>query len=206
MVKYCYAVFVDRENLASDCFQGSCGVKYCYAVFVDRENLASDCFQWCCGVKYCYAVFVDRENLALETFQDCFVVMCSLTIPMYSVDRENLASDCSQWCCVVKYCYAVFVDRENLASDCFQGCFVVTCTLCAFISLVWLREQILHGGGPDWLEHDNQAANHARVGWIGVLIPPHQTVGGHARQPTEEGPVSYYVGFEDLRLPCKTEV
>ncbi|XP_067651027.1 E3 ubiquitin-protein ligase MARCHF6-like [Haliotis asinina] len=48
------------------------------------------------------------------------------------------------------------LSTENLASDCFQGCFVVTCTLCAFISLVWLREQILHGGGPDWLEQDNQ--------------------------------------------------
>ncbi|KAK2148324.1 hypothetical protein LSH36_502g01051 [Paralvinella palmiformis] len=51
--------------------------------------------------------------------------------------------------------------RENLVSDCFQGCFVVTCTLCAFISLVWLREQILHGRGPDWLdpEPDIAAAN-----------------------------------------------
>ncbi|BFZ13209.1 hypothetical protein BsWGS_16248 [Bradybaena similaris] len=44
------------------------------------------------------------------------------------------------------------LSTENLAGDCFQGCLVVTCTLCAFISLVWLREQILHGGGPDWLE------------------------------------------------------
>ncbi|VEN59704.1 unnamed protein product [Callosobruchus maculatus] len=35
---------------------------------------------------------------------------------------------------------------ENLASDIFQGCFVVTCTLLAFAGLVWLREQILHGG------------------------------------------------------------
>lgn len=31
---------------------------------------------------------------------------------------------------------------------------MVLCTLCAFIGLVWLREQILHGGGPDWLEQD----------------------------------------------------
>ncbi|XP_050395174.1 E3 ubiquitin-protein ligase MARCHF6 [Patella vulgata] len=54
------------------------------------------------------------------------------------------------------------LSTENLASDCFQGCFVVTCTLCAFISLVWLREQILHGGGPDWLEQDNQQANQQR--------------------------------------------
>ena len=51
---------------------------------------------------------------------------------------------------------------ENIASDCFHGCFVVTCTLCAFISLVWLREQILHGGGPDWLEQDVQGGQ-ARV-------------------------------------------
>lgn len=41
---------------------------------------------------------------------------------------------------------------ENIGSDIFQGCFVVTCTLFAFAGLVWLREQILHGGGPEWLQ------------------------------------------------------
>lgn len=46
---------------------------------------------------------------------------------------------------------------ENIAPDLFRGCFVVTCTLFAFIGLVWLREQILHGGGPDWLERDDPA-------------------------------------------------
>ncbi|XP_018323942.1 E3 ubiquitin-protein ligase MARCH6-like [Agrilus planipennis] len=46
---------------------------------------------------------------------------------------------------------------DNIGADIFQGCFVVTCTLFAFIGLVWLREQILHGGGPDWLEHDRLA-------------------------------------------------
>ncbi|XP_037719740.1 E3 ubiquitin-protein ligase MARCHF6 [Drosophila subpulchrella] len=44
---------------------------------------------------------------------------------------------------------------ENLAADAFRGCFVVTCTLLSFIGLVWLREQILHGGGPDWLERED---------------------------------------------------
>ncbi|XP_050301508.1 E3 ubiquitin-protein ligase MARCHF6 [Anthonomus grandis grandis] len=43
------------------------------------------------------------------------------------------------------------LSNENLAADIFQGCFVVCCTLFAFAGLVWLREQILHGGGPDWL-------------------------------------------------------
>ncbi|KAH8407798.1 hypothetical protein KR215_001429, partial [Drosophila sulfurigaster] len=47
---------------------------------------------------------------------------------------------------------------ENLAEDAFRGCFVVTCTLLSFIGLVWLREQILHGGGPDWLERDEAPA------------------------------------------------
>lgn len=42
---------------------------------------------------------------------------------------------------------------DNLAADVFRGGFVVTCTLFVFIGLVWLREQILHGGGPEWLEH-----------------------------------------------------
>lgn len=53
--------------------------------------------------------------------------------------------------------------RENLLADCLQGCFVVTCTLCAFISLVWLREQIVHGGAPQWLEqHQPPPPNQAR--------------------------------------------
>ena len=59
---------------------------------------------------------------------------------------------------------------ENIAIDVFRGCFVVTCTLFTFIGLVWLREQIIHGGGPEWLERDdvppvepnaNEAANGA---------------------------------------------
>uniref|UniRef100_A0A8C5C142 RING-type E3 ubiquitin transferase n=1 Tax=Gadus morhua TaxID=8049 RepID=A0A8C5C142_GADMO len=54
------------------------------------------------------------------------------------------------------------LSTENLLADCLQGCFVVTCTLCAFISLVWLREQIVHGGAPHWLEqHQAQQANAA---------------------------------------------
>ncbi|KAM7378800.1 hypothetical protein PAMP_004398 [Pampus punctatissimus] len=46
------------------------------------------------------------------------------------------------------------LSTHNLLADCLQGCFVVTCTLCAFISLVWLREQIVHGGAPQWLEQN----------------------------------------------------
>jgi E3 ubiquitin-protein ligase MARCH6 len=44
------------------------------------------------------------------------------------------------------------LSTENVVADILQGCFVVLCSLGAFISLVWLREQILSGGGPDWLQ------------------------------------------------------
>lgn len=58
---------------------------------------------------------------------------------------------------------------ENIAADVFRGCFVVTCTLFAFIGLIWLREQILHGGGPDWLERDDPAPLNDNVdGMAGV--------------------------------------
>ncbi|ODN03068.1 E3 ubiquitin-protein ligase MARCH6 [Orchesella cincta] len=44
------------------------------------------------------------------------------------------------------------LSTENLLSDIFHGCIVVMCTLCVFISLVWLREHMMHGGAPEWLE------------------------------------------------------
>lgn len=47
------------------------------------------------------------------------------------------------------------LSTENISSDIFHGCFVISCTLFTFLGLVWLREQILHAGGPDWLERDN---------------------------------------------------
>ena len=59
-------------------------------------------------------------------------------------------------CVYVRESNTILTYRDNLVSDIFHGCFVVTCTLSAFISLVWLREQILHGGGPDWLDQDIQ--------------------------------------------------
>jgi hypothetical protein len=82
-------------------------------------------------------------------------------------------------CCVIDYNYMLQVltlpldilALENVASDVFHGCFVVTCTLFAFIGLVWLREQILHGGGPDWLERDN---NNIPAAAGDILLPPAQ--------------------------------
>ncbi|RNA37476.1 E3 ubiquitin- ligase MARCH6 [Brachionus plicatilis] len=45
------------------------------------------------------------------------------------------------------------LSTDNIMGDILQGAFVVLCSLGAFISLVWLREQILSGGGPEWLEN-----------------------------------------------------
>lgn len=49
------------------------------------------------------------------------------------------------------------LSTENIIVDILQGCFVVLCSLAAFISLVWLREQILSGGGPEWLNQNEMA-------------------------------------------------
>ena len=73
------------------------------------------------------------------------------------------------------------VFRENIASDILQGCAVVTLTLLAFIGLVWLREQILHGGGPEWLEME--------PGGINVEVqqlPPQQQGPVQGPQPQQE--------------------
>eukprot|EP00058_Branchiostoma_floridae_P019098 XP_002604587.1 hypothetical protein BRAFLDRAFT_92810 [Branchiostoma floridae] len=64
------------------------------------------------------------------------------------------------------------LSTENLMSDCLQGCFVVTCSLCAFISLVWLREQIVHGGGPQWLEQQNNQDEPAPAAPANNAPPP----------------------------------
>lgn len=48
------------------------------------------------------------------------------------------------------------LSTENITSDTFQGCLVVTCTLFAFAGLVWLREQIIHGGGPEWMQREEE--------------------------------------------------
>ena len=44
------------------------------------------------------------------------------------------------------------VSTDRLVSDVLQGGLVVFCSLGAFICLLWLREQILTGGGPAWLQ------------------------------------------------------
>ncbi|XP_076818260.1 E3 ubiquitin-protein ligase MARCHF6-like [Clavelina lepadiformis] len=43
------------------------------------------------------------------------------------------------------------LSTKNIGQDILHGCLVVACTLSAFISLVWLRVQILNGDMPGWL-------------------------------------------------------
>ncbi|EYC03759.1 hypothetical protein Y032_0092g2608 [Ancylostoma ceylanicum] len=40
---------------------------------------------------------------------------------------------------------------EHIFPDIFKGCFLLIIFICTFISLVWLREQIIHGGPHDFL-------------------------------------------------------
>ncbi|XP_022903950.2 E3 ubiquitin-protein ligase MARCHF6 [Onthophagus taurus] len=63
----------------------------------------------------------------------------------------------------------VIITTENIAGDIFHGCFVVTCTLFTFIGLVWLREQVLHGGGPNWLGENENVPENENI--VEVLLP-----------------------------------
>lgn len=83
------------------------------------------------------------------------------------------------------------LSMDNLLSDCFHGCVVVICTLCAFISLVWLREQILHGGGPEWLEQDpvpEGQNNNLLLGLVGVGAAVDGPAGQEGENLPDEAP------------------
>uniref|UniRef100_A0A672H602 E3 ubiquitin-protein ligase MARCHF6 n=1 Tax=Salarias fasciatus TaxID=181472 RepID=A0A672H602_SALFA len=58
------------------------------------------------------------------------------------------------------------LSTQDLLIDCLQGCVIVMCTLCSFISLVWLREQVIHGGAPHWLEQNQPPANEVSSGHV----------------------------------------
>lgn len=48
------------------------------------------------------------------------------------------------------------VFRENAFTDCLFGSLVVAVSVGGFIMVLWLREQILVHGGPDWLNDGNE--------------------------------------------------
>jgi len=43
------------------------------------------------------------------------------------------------------------LSTNNIGQDIMHGCVIVTCTLSAFIALIWLRIQVVHGDLPAWL-------------------------------------------------------
>lgn len=50
----------------------------------------------------------------------------------------------------------IFCCREDILFDCAHGLVIVLVSLLAFISIVWLRDQLVHGLGPNWLEEDRR--------------------------------------------------
>ncbi|XP_065342730.1 E3 ubiquitin-protein ligase MARCHF6 isoform X2 [Cloeon dipterum] len=87
---------------------------------------------------WCHYTIVALAWLGIVPLTACRIYRCLFTGSVHSV--LTLPLD--------------LLSMDNLAADILHGCLVVTCTLFAFLSLVWLREQILHGGGPDWLEQE----------------------------------------------------
>lgn len=98
------------------------------------------------------------------------------------------------------------LSTENLASDILHGCFVVTCTLFAFIGLVWLREQILHGGGPDWLERDNGGgAPQDNVPVGNNNIPEENVVENQQPNVVQQAVEAVEVDNPDIQAPAQEE-
>ena len=64
------------------------------------------------------------------------------------------------------------VSTDHLISDVLQGGLVVFCSLGAFICLLWLREQILTGGGPAWLQAAEPEPARPAGPVIVIPVPP----------------------------------
>jgi len=86
---------------------------------------------------------------------------------------------------------------ENIVADILLGSAVVSLTLLTFIGLVWLREQILHGGGPVWLDPPGERAqpNAAEAAPVaaaaGEVVPAAEVNAENAENPApaEEVPI-----------------
>lgn len=102
-----------------------------------------------------FGQFVDRSYLQVSVYWLCELTLDTATGHAFHVSGNTVFQQYSKALLFRIDIYTLqflCICRENLLADCLQGCFVVTCSLCAFISLVWLREQIVHGGAPQWLE------------------------------------------------------
>jgi len=86
---------------------------------------------------------------------------------------------------------------DNVFTDILQGCAVVTLTLLAFIGLVWLREQILHGGGPAWLEPEEAGHVHHQVPGGGDQARGHNREAGGEVGPDGDNNVALVPGDEE---------
>ncbi|GMR52789.1 hypothetical protein PMAYCL1PPCAC_22984, partial [Pristionchus mayeri] len=53
---------------------------------------------------------------------------------------------------------------EMVVQDVAKGCLLLFVFVCAFISMLWLREQILHGGPAEWLQLDEDAEEGEEAG------------------------------------------
>ena len=61
------------------------------------------------------------------------------------------------------YIVYVLTHSNNLILDNIYGLLVVFLALVGFISLAWLRDQLLHGGAPAWLARDQRAVDQMRM-------------------------------------------
>ena len=99
---------------------------------------------------HCYVVYTELAvSSSLANIRCCpsiFFIFPMLLIIMYFT--ANL-------CVRVMY-------RENWFIDCVYGIVLVIVTLVGFVGLVWLKDQVGGGKGPDWHENDQRLLQQAR--------------------------------------------
>lgn len=93
--------------------------------------------------------------------------------------------------------------RENLFLDDVYGLLIVFTSLLGFISMVWLKDQLGNGGGPNWLARDQREVNQLRMHeaqeQVNVLRHRLQQAGERARQ-RENAPERVAAATEILQL------
>lgn len=104
-------------------------------------------------------------------FHYLIVAFCWLGVVPISASRIYRSLFAGSFASILALPYDI-VSTDHLVTDVLQGGLVVFCSLGAFICLLWLREQILTGGGPAWLQAIEPEPARPAVPVQPAVVPP----------------------------------
>ncbi|XP_075248827.1 E3 ubiquitin-protein ligase MARCHF6-like isoform X3 [Convolutriloba macropyga] len=74
------------------------------------------------------------------------------------------------------------ISPNNFLTDVFYGAFIVSASIAAFVALVWLREQIINGAAPEWMDLHFVGRRHVGVQGVGVGVNVNEPHNNNRRQ------------------------